>query len=144
MKKIILISIFCLLITYPVYAYEVASLMSIEGTVWGHYNCGIMGCYYTDHVGFYDSHLYGYIGKYDCFYTTSEFQPAIYIDLTSIGLFSYKRYCLPDNPLICQRNTGILFPSTGKGVRLCGPIPCIWNRTLELVPDMSLPEDICP
>jgi uncharacterized membrane protein len=144
MKETILISVFCLLVTYPAYAYETDSLQSIEGTVWGHYYCSMMGCGYTDHVGFFDGSLYILIHPYRCFYTTAESRPAGYLDLPGIGLFWHKNYCLEDHPLICQRNTGVLFPSTGKGVRSCAGIPCPRSHTLEMIPNMSLPEDICP
>ena len=144
MKKVILITVACLWMTCPASAYEMDSLQSIEGTVWGHLNCGIMGCYYTNHVGFYNGLLYRLIGPYRCFYSTAESRPAGYIDLPGIGLFWHKNYCLEDHPLICQRNAGVLFPSTGKGVRSCTGIPCPRSHTLELVSDMSLPEDICP
>ena len=144
MKKTIFISVFFLLVACPIYAYGIDSLRSIEGTVWGHYDCSISGCSYDDRVGFYDGSLYTALGQYRCFYTTTESRPAGYIDLPGIGLFWHKNYCSPDNPLICQRNAGILFPSTGKGMRSCTGIPCPRSHTLELVPYMSLPEDICP
>jgi hypothetical protein len=144
MKKTVLIIVFCLLVAYPLYAYEIDSIPSIEGTVWGHRYCSIIGCHYTYQVGFYDGKLYGYAGQYDCYYTTSEFQPAGYIDLPGIGLFWHKYYCLPDKSLICQRNAGVLFPATGKGMRSCTGIPCPGEHTLELLSFLSLPEDICP
>jgi len=145
MRKTIFIIACCLLVNYPLCAYEIDSPLSIEGTIWGHLHCSsVVGCFYYDQVGFYDGHIYRSVYQYGCFYRTSKSLPAGYIDLPGIGLFWYTNYCMKDQPLLCQRNKGLLYPTTGKGIRFCpGGISCAGENSLELLSFLSLPEDIC-
>ena len=141
MKKLILITIVCLIVTCPVNAQAVDSIESIEGTVWTYKNRTYSP---PSYVSFYDGLVYYYHGESSCF-NSDESLLSAYIDLPGIGLF-WAKGCMTNQPLRCERITGVLFPRIGVGIQSCIGVGCYFmDRTLELVPDMSLPEDgICP
>jgi hypothetical protein len=169
MKKIILITILCCLVSWPVQAQEASALQSIEGTVWAEFGdgeaCGDM--YGSTALGFFDGTVYKlqridqscdpYCMPGCCWRPDTSSGDGDTYGYLPTGLFWRVRFECAYSYLNCIAGyeIGILSPASGKGVIQRPPVlrclfgVCAFIRldsfTIPLVLDTtwSFPEDVC-
>jgi hypothetical protein len=160
MKKIILITILCCWVSSAVQAQEASGLLSIDGTVWSFLtarDCGRMCQRGPAYIGFDDGLLYA--GGSECceepwhcvWSKDPEWNTGTYVELPGVAFFwlaeRWYDWQNPNQPgPFYQGWMGAVYPSLGLGSISCIGLCLLANppiQTISIVPDLSLPDDIC-